>query len=306
MNRKLLGAIESGGTKFRCAIADDAGDILCQARIPTGAPRETLAACFDFFDSQAPFGEVEAFGIASFGPVCLDKRSKSWGRLLATPKRGWEGTDLVSPFIERYSKPVFIETDVNAAALAEARLGAGRGCLCVAYVTVGTGIGGGAVINGSPLQGVPHPEMGHLRVVRDPQDSFEGLCPFHGDCLEGLASGPAISARWGASLDELTSGHPANSILGNYLGQLAAALVLILSSDRIVFGGGVMRGGGLLPHIRQHAQAVLSGYPTDSVESRISLPGLGDDSGLLGAVLLAASTESIERLHGFNTSRWAT
>jgi fructokinase len=289
MNRKLLGAIEAGGTKFRCVIADDTGEILREVRIPTSTPTQTIAACLEFFDSHASLGEADAFGIASFGPVDLDKRSRSWGRLLATPKRGWEGTDLVSPFTERYDKPVSIETDVNAAALAEARLGAGRGCIGVAYVTVGTGIGGGAVVNDVPLQGVPHPEMGHLRVVRDPRDSFDGICPFHGDCLEGLASGPAIAARWSASLDHLPTGHPAASILGNYLGQLAATIVLILSSDRIVFGGGVMREGRLLSHIRHHAHVLLSGYPTESVESRISLPGLGDNSGLVGAVLLAVS-----------------
>lgn len=304
MNTRLLGAIEAGGTKFRCAIADDAGKILNEVRIPTGTPTDTIAACFDFFDSQAPLGPLDAFGIASFGPIDLDPGSKSWGRLLATPKRGWQGTDLVSPFVQRYSKPVSIETDVNAAALAEARLGAGRGCRCVAYVTVGTGIGGGAVINGSPLQGTPHTEMGHLRVNRDPRDSFQGICPFHGDCLEGLASGPAISARWGASLDRLTAGHPAGSILGNYLGQLAAAIVLILASDRIIFGGGVMREGGLLAHIRHHAHVVLSGYPTDSVENRISLPGLADNSGLLGAALLAASAGRAAASSGFNPNAW--
>ncbi len=289
MNRRLLGAIEAGGTKFRCAVADDAGEILSEVRIPTGTPANTIAACLHFFDSHAPFGQFEAFGIASFGPIDLDKQSKSWGRLLATPKRGWEGTDLVSPFVERYCKAVDIETDVNAAALAEARLGVGRGCLGVAYVTVGTGIGGGAVVNGSPIRGVPHPEMGHLRVARDPRDGFEGTCPIHGDCLEGLASGTAILARWGISLDRLPQDHPGRSILGNYLGQLAAVIMLVLASDRIVFGGGVMREAGLLAHIRHHAHAVLSGYPTDSIEARITLPGLADNSGLLGAVLLAVS-----------------
>jgi len=291
VNKKVFGAVEAGGTKFRCALGDDAGKILSEVRVPTRAPTETIGACLDFFDSQSSFGEVEAFGIASFGPVDLDKRSNSWGRLMATPKRGWEGTDLVSPFIQRYSKPVSIETDVNAAALAEARLGAGRGCISVAYVTVGTGIGGGAVVSGSPLKGVPHPEMGHLRVLRDPRDSFEGICPFHRDCLEGLASGPAIAKRWGNSLDGLNPDHPAFSIVGNYLGQLVATIVLILSSDRIILGGGVMTEAALLSHIRHHARVLLSGYPTDSIESRISLPGLADNSGLIGAVLLASSAE---------------
>ena len=290
MSRKLIGAIEAGGTKFRCAVADFAGHLLREVRIPTSTPTQTIATCMEFFDSQASsLGELTAFGIASFGPVDLDKRSKTFGHLLATPKSGWEGTDLISPFIEFYGKPVFIDTDVNAAALAEARLGAGRGCVGVAYVTVGTGIGGGAIVNGSPLHGVPHPEMGHLRVVRDPRDSFEGICPFHGDCLEGLASGPAILARWGSPLDRLGADHVAASILGNYLGQLAAVIVLVLSSDRIVFGGGVMGTAGLLGHIRHHARMLLADYPTKSVESRICLPELAENSGLVGAGLLAAA-----------------
>jgi len=166
-----------------------------------------------------------------------------------------------------------------------------KGRSAIAAGPVGFGIGGGAAVNGSPLKGVPHPEMGHLRVVRDPRDSFDGICPFHGDCLEGLASGPAISARWGTSLDRLNSGHPAYSIVGNYLGQLAAAIMLVLSSDRIIFGGGVMSEGRLLSHIRQHAQVLLAGYPSDSIESRIGLPGLADNSGLIGAVLLASCAE---------------
>lgn len=289
MSRKLIGAIEAGGTKFRCAVADESGKLLREVRISTRAPTETIAACLEFFDSQVPFSdELTAFGIASFGPVDLDRGSKTFGHLLATPKRGWEGTDLVSPFREFYAKPVFIDTDVNAAALAEAQLGAGRGCRGVAYVTVGTGIGGGVVVNGAPLQGVPHPEMGHLRVVRDPRDSFEGICPFHGDCLEGLASGPAILARWGHSLDHNSADRVAASILGNYLGQLAAAMVLILASDRIIFGGGVMATAGLLEHIRHHARAYLAGYPIESAENRICPPELGENSGLVGAVLLAA------------------
>lgn len=288
MTSRLFGAIEAGGTKFRCAVTDSAAEILREVRIPTGTPANTLAACVKFFDSaQTALGELHAFGIASFGPVDLNRRSRTWGRLLATPKRGWAGADLVSPLIERYSKPVDIDTDVNAAALAEERLGAGRGCVCVAYVTVGTGIGGGAVVNGSPLRGVPHPEMGHLRVPRDPRDSFAGVCPFHGDCLEGLTSGPAIAARWGTSLDQLPSEHSARSIVGYYLGQLAAAIVLVLSSDCIVFGGGVMGDGALLAHIRHSARHALSGYPLDSVENRIRLPALGENSGLIGAALLA-------------------
>lgn len=296
MKQLLYGAIEAGGTKFICAVGHGPEAIRVETRIPTTTPSETLGRVLAFFEqAQSAFGACDSLGVAAFGPIDLDRRSPAWGQLLATPKAGWAGTDLVGPLRERFSHDVALDTDVNAAALAELRHGAGRGLRSLAYVTVGTGIGGGAVVNGATLTGALHPEMGHLRVVRDARDvTFAAICPFHADCVEGLASGPAIQARWGASLDELPAGHEAFSILGNYLGQLAVSIALLLAPERIVFGGGVMTGGALLPHIHERVSALLNGYlplkrVATSMEEYISAPGLADRAGLCGAFLLAQS-----------------
>jgi fructokinase len=287
---RLYGAIEGGGTKFVCAIAAADGEIKEQTRIPTTSPAETLASCILFFESmQRQMGALTSLGIGCFGPLDLNVSSPNWGCMLPTPKAGWSGTNLVAPFLARFKLPVAIDTDVNAAAIAEACLGAGKGCASLAYVTVGTGVGGGAVVNGATLRGLPHPEMGHLRVSRHPHDlSFSGICPFHGDCLEGLASGAAIRARWGAPLNEVSDTLDARNIIGSYLGQLAAAIVLVLASERIIFGGGVMRADALLQYIRQHAQTIIRDYPaTQPLDARILAPGLGEQSGIIGAVMLA-------------------
>jgi fructokinase len=246
-----------------------------------------------FFERvTARHGALAAIGVASFGPVDVDSRSATWGRILATPKPGWSDISLVAP-LERFGCPIAIDTDVNAAALAEARLGAGVGLGSLAYVTVGTGIGGGLVVADRTIKGLLHPEMGHIRVQRDPRDAdFPGVCPFHGDCLEGLASGPAVVARWHTHAESLTEAHPGREILGNYLGQLAATIALMLSCERIVFGGGVTSGGRLLPYIRKSASHWLGGYlPVDArgggFDRYITAPGLGDSAGAAGAFLLA-------------------
>ncbi len=293
---KLYGAIEAGGTKFVCVLARDIDDVLVETRIPTTTPEATLSAAIDFFAAaQLQHGPIDAFGIGAFGPVDVRVGSSSWGRILDTPKQGWSGADLVGPLLEQFGCPVAIDTDVNAAALAEALHGAGRDCQSLTYVTVGTGIGGGAVVDGRSLQGMLHPEMGHIRVRRDSRDmDFPGVCPFHGDCLEGLASGPAIVARWGAQLDQLTTEHLAYEIIGNYLGQLAATIALMLSSERIVFGGGVMHNTALLPHIRRSVHEILNAYlpntrDADWANQYIVSPGLADHSGRNGAITLAMS-----------------
>jgi fructokinase len=293
--KPLFGAIEAGGTKFVCAAGHGPTDIAQDARavIPTQAPGATLAAVAEFFEAiTRKYGALAGIGIAAFGPVDLDRRSPTWGRTLATPKPGWSDISLVAP-LERFGCPIVVDTDVNAAALAEARLGAGTGLGSLTYVTVGTGIGGGIYVSNSPLQGLLHPEMGHIRVTRDPRDlEFAGTCPFHGDCLEGLASGPAVVTRWQARADCLPEPHPAREILGNYLGQLAATIALMVSSERIVFGGGVVSGGCLLPYIRRSASRWLGGYlPIEAraggFERYIAAPGLGDRAGATGALLLA-------------------
>ena len=305
--RNVFAAIEAGGTKFMCAVGTGPLEILAETRIPTTSPEETLGAVQRFFlDAQIRFGAIKALGIGTFGPVDLDPRSPTWGHLLATPKPGWADADLVGAIRQTFACPIAIDTDVNAAALAEQRLGAGRGVRSVVYVTVGTGIGGGVAVDDAALPGFLHPEMGHLRVRRDPRDAaFAGICPFHGDCLEGLASGPAIQARWGSPLDQLDDALGAQSIIGGYLGELAAAIALLFSAGRVVFGGGVMSCEGLLPIVRSSMARLLNGYlplkrAAPSLDEYIVAPGLGTRSGIAGSMLLgmradAAAKRSIPR-----------
>jgi fructokinase len=291
MGRPLLGAIEAGGTKFVCAVGPDGRRPLLETTLPTTTPEATLDAVVEFFAEAERRGHVlDAFGIATFGPVELDPASPAWGRLLATPKPGWSDVDLVRPLRARFRRPIAIDTDVNAAALAEAR--EADGIRSLSYVTVGTGIGGGAISGGRTITGLMHPEMGHLHVQRAPDDvAFAGVCPFHGDCLEGLASGPAIVQRWGAQLDALPDDHPALPLLGDYLGQLAATLLLVLSSERVVFGGGVMSDGRLLPHVREATLRRLGGYLRPERLGDLSTvlvpPTLGSRAGIVGAFELA-------------------
>lgn len=295
---QLHGAIEAGGTKFVCAADFDASTPSERFResIPTSTPAATLAAAVAFFERvDARAGPLAAIGIAAFGPVDIDRSSSTWGCLLGTPKAGWSGTSLIAPF-RRFGCPIAIDTDVNAAALAEARFGAGADVDSLAYVTVGTGIGGGVVIDGHTLKGMLHPEMGHIRVRRDARDlEFGGSCPFHGDCLEGLASGPAVRARWQAPVESWPDDHVGFEIIGGYLGQLAATIALMISCRRIVFGGGVMQDGRMLRHIRRAARDDLKGYLP--IEARaggfdrfITPPALGQRAGIIGAMILAGGT----------------
>ncbi len=294
---QLYGAIEAGGTKFICGAGRAAGSLLEGLResIPTSTPAVTLAAVAAFFERVCEqLGPLAGIGIAAFGPVDLDRRSSTWGCLLETPKAGWSGASLVAP-LEHLGCPIAIDTDVNAAALAEAKYGAGADVDSLAYVTVGTGIGGGVVIDGHTLKGMLHPEMGHIRVRRDPRDvGFAGTCPFHGDCLEGLASGPAVRARWRAPVESWPEDHEGFEVIGGYLGQLAASIALIVSCQRIVFGGGVMSDGRMLPHVRRAARASLNGYlPVEAraggFDRYITAPALGDRAGITGAMILAGA-----------------
>jgi fructokinase len=291
----LYGAIEAGGTKFVCAAGYDASSPLqgCCESIPTSTPEETLAAVAGFFERvRREVGPLAGIGIAAFGPVDIDRGSATWGCLLETPKAGWSRTSLTGP-LERFGCPIAIDTDVNASAIAEATSGAGADVDSLAYVTVGTGIGGGVVIHGRTLKGIPHPEMGHIRVRRDPSDGgFRGTCPFHGDCLEGLASGPAVLARWHAAVGSWPDDHVGFGIIGGYLGQLAATIALVISCRRIVFGGGVMDDGRVLPHVRRAARDSLNGYlPIDALaggfDRFITAPALGPRAGITGAMMLA-------------------
>ena len=298
-----LGGIEAGGSKFVCAVGVGPDALRAEVRLPTGRPAETIGAALDFFAAHGP---VAALGLAAFGPLDLDPASPTWGFVTGTPKPGWAETDLAGPFRRALGVPVGFDTDVNGAALAEHRWGAGRGHDPLVYVTVGTGIGGGALVNGRLLHGLVHPEMGHLRVPRDAAaDPFPGACPFHGDCLEGLASGHAIERRWGARAETLAADHPAWELEARYLGLGLAAIVTTLSPRRIVMGGAVMTPAHLLPRVRSHLRAVLAGYVRapailDRLDDYVVRPELGDRAGVLGAIALAADALTP---HALDTSR---
>jgi len=297
----LYGAIEGGGTKFVCAVGASPQEMHESVVLPTSDPQSTLAACVEFFAAaERKFGALDALGFACFGPLDLRTDGPTFGHMLATPKAGWSGVDLLGPLRSRFSVPIAIDTDVAAAALAEWRLGAGRGFGSVAYVTVGTGIGADIAPRDRNVRRLMHSEMGHIAVRRDPRDTFAGVCPFHGDCLEGLASGPAIYKRWGCELAELPPEHVAWQVIGSYLGQLAATIALVLSVEGIVFGGGVMASGLLLPHIRTAAAATLRGYlqplaHEGALDGYITAPLLGTRAGIVGALLLAELARGSDR-----------
>jgi fructokinase len=287
----MIGAIEAGGTKFVVALAAPDGSVIERARIATTTPDETFAAVRSFFDrTSAELGALTSIGIASFGPIELSPASADYGMITSTPKPGWTGASFVTA-LRGYGVPLTIATDVEGAALAEATLGAGRGLETVAYTTVGTGIGTAIVRNGQPVRGFTHMESGHTQPPHDRSlDPYSGLCPYHGDCLEGLASGPAIAARWGMPLSEV--GDPAAiDLIASYLSHLAATLILLHAPDRLIFGGGVMDTPGLIEAMRVHTQERVAGYVAhprldDGLKDYIAAPGLGSDSGLTGAILL--------------------
>ena len=293
MAARRAGGIEAGGTKFVCAVGTGPDDVQAETRVPTTTPGETLGRVVAFFAEQAARARLAALGVASFGPLDLDPRSSTFGCITTTPKPGWRGVDLVGPLRRALGVPVAFDTDVNAAALAEQRWGAGRGLGMLVYVTVGTGIGGGAVVDGRPLHGLVHPEMGHVRVPHDrARDPFAGTCPAHGDCWEGLATAPAISARWGRPPETLPDDHPAWALEAHYLALGLANVVLTLSPQRLVLGGGLMARASLYPLVRAGVGELLAGYlaaPALSagLEDYIVPPALGERAGVLGALLLA-------------------
>ena len=298
--KAIYGAVEAGGTKFVVA-AGRAGEApLREARIPTTNPEETLGRTRDFFQACFRDGlEIRALGIGSFGPVELDPGSPRWGYIASTPKPGWRDVDIAGILGRSLGVPVGFDTDVNAAALAESRLGEGRGRDPVVYITVGTGIGGGAVVNGKLLHGRQHPEMGHIRMERRADDSFGGVCPYHGTCWEGLASGPAIEARWGARGETLPPEHPAWDLEAWYIAQGVLSVVMILSPDVVVLGGGIPNVPGLLEKTREYACGLCSGYLADSASrddwQRILRSPALENPGRTGAFLLAQSAERSSR-----------
>lgn len=295
MAQRLIGAIEAGGTKFVLAVAREDGTILAETRIATRTPAECFPDVASFFENAvSAHGPISGFGVASFGPIDIDPASPAYGTILISSKTAWQGARYHDA-LERFGAPIVVDTDVNGAALGESLLGAGRGCRTLAYTTVGTGIGTGVIRDGAPLMGFMHFEAGHICVAHDrASDPFEGLCPIHGDCLEGLAAGPAIERRWGQSLSKLGSPPEKVELIAGYIAQLAANLVLLHMPDRLVFGGGVMKTPGLVEAVRRATEAKLGGYIKapqldPGLERYIVTPGLGDEAGITGAILLGKS-----------------
>ena len=286
---KCFGALEAGGTKMVLSVLSETGEMLERVSIPTQAPDVTMPAMIGFFAER----RIDALGIGCFGPLDLNPASPSFGSITATPKLAWRDYPVLRAFADALQVPVKLDTDVNGAALAEARLGAARGLGSCLYVTVGTGIGGGLTIGGRPVHGLTHPELGHQLLTPDPRDpSPDGFCPYHKHCLEGLAAGPAIEKRWGVSGRELPPEHIAWDIEAGYLAQMCHNAIMSFSPEKIILGGGVMQQAGLFPMIREKTVALLNGYVGSpavdaGLEDYIVPPGLGVNSGVMGAWLLA-------------------
>jgi fructokinase len=291
----MFGAIEAGGTKFICGIGTGP-DNLKTAQFPTSTPEITLASVVRFFkDSQL---HLDAIGIGSFGPVDLNFKSPTYGHITSTPKVGWQNFDLRGTVERALNVPVAFDTDVNGAILAEARWGAARGLTDAIYMTIGTGIGGGALVHGRVLHGLVHPEMGHLHIPHDrARDPFPGICPYHGDCLEGLACGPAMQARWNQPGSTLRPEHPGWDLEAHYLALGLMNLTVAFSPQRIIMGGGVMQQEHMVDKLRAEFKQIMNGYirhpdVNDRLDLFIQTPGLGSMSGVLGALVLAEQIHS--------------
>ena len=288
----IFGGIEAGGTKFVCAIASGPDDIRAETSFSTTTPDETIDRAIAFL--QRNHEPLSSVGIGSFGPVDLDQTSQTFGYITTTPKEGWRYTDFAGRVGRALKVPVIFDTDTNAAGLAEAKWGAARGLDTFVYLTVGTGIGGGGIVNGRALHGLSHSEMGHLRVPHSwDQDPYAGACPFHGDCLEGLTAGPALTGRWGQPGESLPPDHPAWQLEAHYLALGLANIIYTLSPQRIILGGGIMKQATLFPLIRRNVLSVLNSYLevpaiTERINEYIVPPALGDKAGVLGAIALAS------------------
>lgn len=287
----LYGGIEAGGTKFVCAVGTGPDDLRAETQFPTTTPAETIGRAIAFFQEQPE--PVAAIGIGSFGPIDPDSASPTFGYIINTPKVDWANLDFAGMIRRALGIPVSFDTDVNVAALGEHRWGAARGLDSFIYLTVGTGIGGGGMINGELMHGLIHPEMGHIRIPHDwKADPYPGFCPYHGDCLEGLAAAPAVELRWGRSPEILPADHPAWTLEAHYLAMGLNNFICTLSPQRIIIGGGLMEQSHLLPLVRVKVQELLNGYVQalqilEEIDNYIVLPGLGKRSGVLGAIALA-------------------
>ncbi len=298
-NSVLFGGIEAGGTKFVCAVGTGPDDLRAETQFPTTTPDETLAKAISFFRVQQQDVPLASIGLASFGPVDPNPDSPTWGYITSTPKPGWAQTDFAGSIGRALRLPVAFDTDTNVAALGEHRWGAAQGLDTFIYLTVGTGIGGGGLINGRLMHGLIHPEMGHIRVPHDRQsDPYAGICPYHGDCLEGLASGPALAGRWGQRGETLPEDHPAWPLEAEYLALALNNFICTLSPQRIVLGGSVSTQPRILPLVRRKVQTLLNGYlqtPAiiEEIDSYIVPPVLGNRAGVLGAIALAQTVQPL-------------
>lgn len=282
-----IGAVEAGGTKFVCGIGDEHGNVEERISFPTEQPEKTLQQVIDYFKNK----QVEAIGIGTFGPINIDPSSPQYGFVTTTPKPGWSGYDFLGTLKKEFQVPFGWDTDVNAAAFGEATWGAAKGLDSCVYYTIGTGVGMGVYTEGRLVHGLIHPEGGHVLVRRHPEDTYEGFCPYHGDCLEGLAAGPALEKRWKVKGSELSADHKAWEMEAFYLGQAVTSTILMLSPKKVILGGGVMHQRQLFPLIHAEVLRNLNGYVSheallQSIDSYIVSPGLGDNAGLCGSIAL--------------------
>lgn len=285
---KLFGALEAGGTKMVCAIGDENGNILERVSIPTGTPENTMPPMIEFFKGKG----ISALGIGCFGPVDLDKKSPTYGYITSTPKLAWTNYPIVAEFEKALGVPVGFDTDVNAAALGEATWGCTKDVENSIYITIGTGVGVGVIANGKPYHGMIHPEGGHILLARHPEDPMVGSgCPFHENCMEGLAAGPSLEKRWGVKGAELAGRPEVWEMEAWYIGQAITNYIMILSPERIICGGGVMHQPVLLPLIRKEVERQMNGYikgkGMDDLDNYIVGVSLNDNQGAMGAVKLA-------------------
>lgn len=282
----LIGGIEAGGTKFVCGIGNEQGEIIDRTTFPTTTPDETMKSVIDYFKKY----NIEAIGVGSFGPIDLNKSSDHYGSITTTPKLAWINYNIVKTLNEQFNIPIGFDTDVNAAALGESFYGAAKGLKNVLYITIGTGIGAGALVEGKLIHGMLHPEMGHIFVRRHQNDTFEGICPYHKDCLEGMASGPALEQRYGKKGQELEGIDEVWQLEGYYLAQAIVNYIYTLSPQKVILGGGVSKQPKLIEVVRKVVKELLNGYiqtkEIEQIEDYIDNPGLGDNAGLIGCITL--------------------
>lgn len=284
----ILGSIEAGGTKFVCGIGNENGEVIERISLPTRTPNETMPEVIAFFQKYM----VDAIGIGTFGPIDINKSSSTYGYILNTPKLAWQHYPLLQVVKEALPVPIRFTTDVNAAALGEYQFGAAKDLKSCLYITIGTGIGAGAVLNGALLEGLSHPEMGHILVRRHPEDSFEGCCPFHKDCFEGLAAGPAIEQRWGKKGVDLSDRKDVWELEAFYIAQSLVQYIMILVPEKIIIGGGVAHQASIFPLVRDNVKTLVNGYfnqneLNEHIDDYIVPPSLKDNAGLVGRFVLA-------------------